>query len=420
MTVFWLLAASMTLVALLFVIPPLFRASRQLQLVDRDQLNTAVIKDQLAELKADLEAGKLEQDAYTAARHDLERELLDDLDANSLEQDSVTQSGRWIAGSLVVLVPAVSFFIYQQLGNTEILPRLAAGTQAPSSASAEQQRRSMEAMVEKLAARLSEKPDNLEGWIMLGRSYSIMKRFQEAANAYAQAYRLGGDQPELLTDYADVLIMASGGVFTDEAGELLKKALDIQPQNLKALWLMGHWKLQRDDYAGAISDWQRVVALLPPGSENLAQIEQQIEQARMVAAQQGVAVPVQQAEASPAQPVSSGGRIQVRVELDPKLRQKAADEDTVFIFARAVSGPKMPLAIVRKQVKNLPVTVTLDDSQAMTPAMVLSNFPEVTVGARISKTGQALPASGDLQGTLSPVSTGSGADVELTIDQVVP
>jgi cytochrome c-type biogenesis protein CcmH len=117
--------------------------------------------------------------------------------------------------------------------------------------------------------------------------------------------------------------------------------------------------------------------------------------------------------------VASGGSIQVHVALAPALAAKASPDDTVFIFARAVQGPRMPLAIVRKRVADLPADVTLDDSMAMSPAMVLSKFAEVTVGARVSKSGQAMPSSGDLQGAVSPVKT-DGAEVAVTIDQVVP
>jgi cytochrome c-type biogenesis protein CcmH len=425
MTTFWMLAVAMTAVALAFTIPPLFRSSREYQ-VDRNQLNTEVVKDQLKELRADLENGKLDKEAYQAARLDLERELLNDLDENPTAAERAPRSGRWLAGVLLIFIPGMAYLTYQLLGVPRIIPALAKSQSAvtqtqQASRGAEQQEHSMEEMVARLAERMREQPDNAEGWALLARSYLSMKRYQEAADAYAEAYRLRQDSAGLITDYADVLITTSGGQFTDQVGVLLDEALALEPDNVKALWLQGHWKYRRGDYQGAIGNWQRVANLLPPGDENVAAINEQIEQAKSVLAEKGVVVAADEAApASPQPPPGGDSQIRVTVSLDPALSQRTAAEDTVFIFARAAQGPKMPLAIVRKQVKDLPITVTLDDSLAMSPAMVLSKFPQVTVGARISKSGQAMPQSGDLQGTVTPVSTGGDASIELNIDSAIP
>ena len=425
MTTFWMLAVSMTAIALVFTIPPLFSNRRVAQL-DRNELNVEVIKDQLKELRADLDNGKLDKQAYQAARQDLERELLNDLDEQAGTETAVVRSGRWIAGVLLVFIPALAYVTYQQLGAPGIMKALANLPAAQTQkASTTQQQHSVEEMVVKLAQRMREQPDNVEGWIMLGRSYASMKRYQDATKAYARAYALADDNAGLITDYADALVTASGGDFTDEAGELLNKALALQPDNAKALWLLGHWKYQRADYQGAIDSWQRVAGLLPPGDKNAVVINQQIQQAKNALAEKGVVLaaaedsPADSAPADNQAPVS-GNQIRVTVSLDPALTQQAAADDTVFVFARAAQGPKMPLAIVRKQVRDLPVTVTLDDSLAMTPAMVLSNFPQVTVGARISKSGQAMPQSGDLQGTVTPVASQGEQSVDLLINSTVP
>jgi len=423
MTTFWMLAVSMTAIALVFTIPPLFSSGREPRL-DRNQLNAEVIKDQLRELRADLETGKLDQQAYQAARQDLERELLNDLDDDSGAPTPATRSGRWIAGILLVFIPALAFFSYQQLGAPGIMPRLAAhvpGTQPAGNAT--QQQHSIEEMVVKLEQRMREQPKNVEGWMMLGRSYASMKRFKDATAAYENAYRLEDDNATLIADYVDVLVTAHGGEFTDQAGELLTRAVTLQPRNAKALWLFGHWENQRADYQGAIDSWQRVAELLPPGDKNIAVINQQIRQAKNLMAEKGIVLAAEESEAAPADneaPVSGGSQIRVNVSLDPALTEQAAADDTVFVFARAAQGPKMPLAIVRKLVKDLPVTVTLDDSLAMSPAMVLSKFPEVTVGARVSKSGQAMPQSGDLQGTVTPVASKGDQTVDLTINTTVP
>jgi cytochrome c-type biogenesis protein CcmH len=281
---------------------------------------------------------------------------------------------------------------------------------------------SLEGMVNALAARLQDKPDDLRGWILLARSYESLNRYADALVAYGNARRLSGDNPELLADYADALVMANGGRFNDEAAGLLQKAVEAQPDNVKALWLMGHWKNQQGSYTEALTYWQRAAALLPAGSEDTTVIAQQISQVqqRLGITPAAPAPTVAAATTGGGAPAAAGHAISVTVALDPTLAAQAAPESTVFIYARAVQGPRMPLAIIRRQVKDLPVTVTLDDSLAMSPAMTLSNFDQVTVGARVSASGNAMPQSGDLEGSQSPVSVASPGSVAITIDRKVP
>ncbi|MDH3559402.1 MAG: c-type cytochrome biogenesis protein CcmI [Gammaproteobacteria bacterium] len=422
MTIFWGLAGIMVMVALLFTLPWILRSSKPLD-TDLDALNTEVIKTQLAELEADLNNGRIDQTQYLAARQDLERELLVDLSGPSAGNAEVkVRGGRWAALVLMVLIPGVTIGLYHYIGTQEIIPLLAKGGAAPARMPT-QGAHSLEEMVERLAERLRQEPDNAEGWAMLARSYTSLERFGDAAVAYAKAHQLAGDQAGLLADYADALVMANGREFTDQAGALLMKALETEPGNVKALWLTGHWKNQQGDYAEAIRYWQRAAEQLTPGGEDALVIAQQISQARERLAP-GVVVeaPTPRQEAATVTPAVAAAdkAISVSVTLDPQVAAGAAAQDTVFIFARAVSGPRMPLAIVRKQVSDLPVTVTLDDSTAMAPSMKLSNFDQVVVGARISKSGTAMPQSGDLQGLVAPVVPGAGQAIELNIDSRIP
>ncbi len=408
MTVFWLLAGVMAVLALAFIALPLLR-NKQHETIDRDQLNIAVIREQLAELEADMEAGKLDADAWEAARHDLERELLDAVGDDTDKGEGTAHSGRWLLALLVPGVPVLAVMIYLQLGVSDFQERAAQASAAQTRA-AGMSEHDVNRMLDKLAERLRAEPEHPEGWMLLGRTYTTLQRFDEAVEAYEQARKYGGDSPELLIDYADTLIAADGGNFSDKAGEMLRKALEQQPDNPKGLWLIGHWYYQRGDFRSALDAWQRVAPMVQPGSENAMILQQQIQLAR---AKLGDAAPPE-----PAPPAAAGGSsIRVTVSLDPALRDSASPDDTVFIFARAVSGPRMPLAIVRKQVRDLPVTVTLDDSMSMTPAMTLSRFPQVVVGARISRTGQAMAAAGDLQGMKSPVPT--HGDKDATVDIVI-
>jgi cytochrome c-type biogenesis protein CcmH len=418
MSVFWMLAGLLVLVSMLFVVPPLLRKPR-LRGVQRDALNVQVIRDQLAELRADLEAGRLDQTAYAAARRDVERELLDDVKSQPGEPLADASGGRWLAIVLVLLVPAMAVTLYQRIGTESAIERLAAGDAGVAAKPSGQH--SLETMVERLAERMQKEPDNVEGWALLGRSYVALNRSSDAVAAYQHALQLSPDDPEILSSYADVLVMAHNGDFTDEVGQLLDKALAADPEYPKALWLRGHWKFRHADYNGAISDWRAVMAQLPPNDQNLPTIQEQINVAltRLGQPVEEITPAAQQQAGAAAAVPAGGGSIRVHVALDPALAAKASPDDTLFIFARAVQGPRMPLAIVRKRVADLPVDVTLTDSMAMSPAMVLSKFAEVTVGARVSKSGQAMPSSGDLEGAVSPVKT-DGAEVTVKIAEVVP
>jgi cytochrome c-type biogenesis protein CcmH len=426
MTVFWSLAAVMVMVALLFLLPPLLR-SRKLSAISRDDLNTEIIKSQFAELDADLAAGKLDQTQYASARSDLEQELLYDLKTDGPAQHE-PRSGRWATLLIIPLLPLCAVLLYQQIGSVELIDRLQQSrtmqSQSPPQA-ATKPTASIDEMVARLAARLQEQPDDLKGWVMLARSYTILKRYGEAEAAYENVLRLGGENADLLADYADAMVMTNGGRFTDRSGALLTQALELDPDNLKGLWLAGHWKNQTGAPAEALAYWQQAAAQLPAGSEDAAVIAQQISRVQAQLGITGEPPPVVATVAADtgstaATSSASGATLNVEVALAPELAATAAAEDTVFIFARATQGPRMPLAIVRKQVKDLPVTVTLDDSQAMMPAMKLSNFEQVAVGARVSKTGNAMPQSGDLQGVIASVSTHATEKIQITISSKVP
>ena len=423
MTLFWSLAAMMLAVALLFTLPVIMR-SKYLAANEEDAINVELIRTQLDELKADLAAGRLDEAQYEAARADLERELLADLSGESAGNGAQkVRGGRWALLLLAILIPGMTLGLYQLIGTKQIIPLLAGGAPVPprQAAAGPTEGHSLEEMVAKLAARLQEQPDNAEGWVMLARSYTSLRRFGDAAVAYERAHQLLGNNAALLADYADALVMANNMQFTDQAGGLLMQALEMEPANVKALWLAGLWKSQQGDNAAAVGYWERAAELLPPGGEDAVVIAGQIRQARaqLKPGEVAKAPPVPQ-DTAPADDSAAGKSVDVGVRLDPALADAAAPTDTVFIFARAVSGPRMPLAIVRKQVSDLPLIVTLDDTTAMAPAMKLSNFDQVAIGARVSKSGNAMPQSGDLQGLVAPVTPGAGLTVELTIDSRIP
>ena len=422
MTVFWSLAAVMLMVALLFVLPPLMR-KRTVSAVTRDDLNTKVIQEQFAELDADMAVGKLDKAQYDAARKDIERELLYDLaSADSAQTPTPERSGRWLVLLLIPALPLCAILLYQLMGTGELIDILQQTKTAQSEPVNKQSEPagSLDVMAAQLAERLRSEPDDLQGWIMMAKTYNILRRPEDAARAYENVFRLGGDNdPDILANYVDSSTTVNGGEFTDQGGELLLRALELDPDHLKALWLSGHWKNQSGKYEEAIRYWQMAAQQLPAGSEDATVIAQQISNAQSHLGTSDTAI-----AATTVDPAAGNSGIQVsltiHVTLDPALNAAVTPEDTVFIFARATQGSRMPLAIVRKQVKDLPVTVTLDDSLAMTPQMVLSRFENVTIGARVSKSGGAMPQSGDLQGMVSPIATQTTDTVQITIGSKVP
>ncbi|MFC5520181.1 c-type cytochrome biogenesis protein CcmI/CycH [Polaromonas jejuensis] len=270
------------------------------------------------------------------------------------------------------------------------------------------------AMTDKLAARLEAQPQDAEGWGMLARSYTVLGRHAEALNAYRRAVALRADHAQLLADYADALAVINDRSLAGEPMKWVDKALKLDPRNLKALSLAGTDAFNRKDYAGAVRHWEQVVAFGPGDSDLVLQAQSSLVQARELGR-----LAASQAAAAGQPPLAPPGKtVSGTVFLSPALGRQAAPEDTVFIFARAADGRGMPLAILRKKVKDLPLHFTLDDSLSMSPVARLSGATSVVIGARISKTGEAMPQKGDLSGEAGPVNLGATA-LKVEISKIV-
>jgi cytochrome c-type biogenesis protein CcmH len=250
-------------------------------------------------------------------------------------------------------------------------------------------------MVLRLAEKMKAKPNDAQGWLILGRSYKALEQYPQAADAFANAYRLLGNQAEVMLLYADALAYVNNRNLAGKPSELVYKALALEPDNLNALWLGGMAKAQEGDAPAALKLWKKLEATLPPGSDS----QQEIKNLLSSLAKDTSPGQVQK---EPEAKVSNF-TLSVQVSLAPKLQKATAAEDTVFIYAQALSGPKMPLAIVRKHVSDLPLVVSLNDSMAMMPNMKLSNFASVKLLARISKSGNAMTQPNDLIGIIEQV-----------------
>ena len=396
------------------------------------------LKDQLRQLNEMIRVGELQGDAARKARDTLEAEVL----AAVLRRDAVfaplaataRPSRRLIAG-LVAFVLVVGGAGYAWLGNREGL-LVSPGVQAPvdsSGASHELGAGQIEMMAEQLAGRLKEHPDDARGWSMLGRTYSVLGQFPQAKEAYRRLIDLRPQDAQAYADYADASAMANGGKLEGEPEKMIERALQLDLDNAKALSLAGTLALRRGDAALAASHWERALRGVEPTSDMANQIQAALNEARQRSGPAPLAASSAppQAGAADARTSTSGiatavaggaaaraPSVKVHVSVSTALRARAAPDDTVFVYARAVQGPKAPLAIQRLRVRDLPLIVTLDDATSMSPALRLSTATEVVIGARISKAGAALAQPGDLQG-LSPAVAVGTHDVRVEISEVV-
>lgn len=427
MTLFWIVAVCLIAAALLFVVPPLFQRKARAE-VERAALNVAIYKNQLQELEDDLANGDVSQEHYDGSREEIERRLLEDTAiAESGQRDGSKGLNVGVAAVTAVAVPVLAVFLYFDLGTPEAMDpqQRMAQTQTSPHGDETNMAQQIEMMVGRLAERLRENPQDIEGWVMLGRSMSVLGRFDEAVLAYENAMQFAGEDPNVLTDYADALAMAGDQSLDGRPTELLRKALSIDPNNQKALWLMGTGLFERGDFAGAIEHWSHLLEQLPSGSEDADVMRANIQEAesyreRQLAGEFGPAPETQSLpETAAAAPTVAEARVAGRVSIAAGLESQMSPGDTLFVFARAVDGPPMPLAIVRTTAAELPLEFTLDQAMAMMPGMSLATVDRVMIGARISSSGNAMPQSGDLQGTTGPVAVGSEG-LEVVIDSVVP
>jgi cytochrome c-type biogenesis protein CcmH len=418
MTSFWIVAAAMVAVALAFLAPTLLGRKR-LSSQDRSDQNVQIARERLNELESEFGRGALSEADYERARQELELALLNDVgdELPTTEKDQLTASPITLA-ILIVLVPLFTILLYLDIGKPEILQTAAKSAPtapSPHGSTADQAAPSIDELLGRLEEKLKANPNDAQGWYMLGRSYMSLGRYAEAVTALGRAYELAGDQPTVMLSYADALAMSQGGKISGKAFELIKKALALSPKDPTALWLAGLGYQEQGDYERAVGYWRQLEPMMADNPESLSEVRRLIANAEQ---QLGYSVKSEPVEITPA-PTSSVA-ITVQVDISPTLRDKASPNDTVFIFARAASGPPMPLAVVRKLVSDLPIAVTLDDSMAMMPQMKLSSFTDVNIGARISKTGNAMPQSGDLKSADTPINTAKDKTVTLSIDSIVP
>ncbi|MES9845849.1 MAG: c-type cytochrome biogenesis protein CcmI [Candidatus Sedimenticola sp. PURPLELP] len=416
MITFWIIAALLILVALVLVAPSLLR-SHQTLTQDRNQQNVVIAQERLSEIEADLANNVIDQDQFDQTKRELEQALLLDLsdDESSEPVEAAKGPGRYAIGALAVIVPVMAVSLYLALGMPQMMeeggsPAAVAGHQATGQGSDLQ---SVEQMVNSLVERLNNNPEDAEGWYMLGRTQMVMKEYSKAVTAFETVYKLVGDEPVIMLALADAESMARQGDMSGRPSELIRKAVQLSPEDPTALWLAGMVEQKAGNLEMALKHFQSLEPKLSGEPASQAKIQGLI---AAVTEEMGGAPKETAAAESP----SSTASVKVRIVLAPEFATQVSPDESVFIYAKALQGPRMPLAASRHKVKDLPLELALDDSTAMMPQMRISNFSEVTVGARVSRSGNAIAQAGDLVGEISPVSVAGSGVTEIVINSRKP
>ena len=379
------------------------------------QANAAVYRDQMAELDREFVMGNLNYEELKAARDELSQRLLADVSNEEVAAAAATTQASapvvwrkpWVSIALLVfVVPVTSMLMYSVLGNPVALDPMS--HQQGSNGSAEVTPEKLNEMAVALTRRLQDEPTSMEGWVMLGRVQRALGRFDEAAEALGKALTLSRDD-NLLIERAEVLAQKSGGSFAGEPWLIIQRVLTADPHHLNALFLAGSASYAEMNFQTALRYWERAREVVPADSPDAPELDRAIAEARN---KLGLpAIPPRAAMATDAKvsPKAESTTVSIsgRVSLVKELKGLVAPTDTVFVYATAVSGSRMPIAIVRTTADKLPFDFVLDDSTAMNPSVKLSGMDEVTVRVRISKSGQATAQAGDYGVSLTPVKPGS-------------
>ncbi|WP_095119919.1 c-type cytochrome biogenesis protein CcmI [Pseudomonas sp. Irchel s3f10] len=393
---FWLAAGLLLLVALSFLLIPVLRERRAQREEDRTALNVALYQERVAELQSQQAEGVLDAAQMDSGRAEAARELL--ADTEGVAAPRISKLGKPLPLLAAVLVPVLGLGLYLHFGAADKVELTREFAQAPQS---------MEEMTQRLERAVAAQPDSAEGLYFLGRTYMAQERPADAAKMFERAANLAGRQPELLGQWAQAQYFADGKKWSTKIQALTDEALKADPKEVTSLGLLGIAAFEGERYQEAIDYWNRLLAQLPPEDNSRAALQGGIKRAAERLEASGGKV----AEAPVA---AKAALLKVNVDLSSELRSKVQPGDSVFIFARATSGPPAPLAAKRLTVADLPVTVELGDADAMMPQLKLSNFPEVQLVARISRAGQ--PTAGEWVGRSGPLASSTTALQKLTID----
>lgn len=400
MTLFWLLIFSLTILALGFILIPLLRISRRNQ-INPTKLQISLYREQLQNLKIQFKKNEISAGDFKQSKQELEGSLLDH--ANEMSSPLQIRSSYTTALLFIFLFPAIALLFYLHWGNSAALSQWLYVKQHKAQINAEITKLgSTQNIIKAMQARLQQEPSSIKGWYLLGKLYFSQRQFSNAASAFAKAYVLQPNNPEIMQYYAESLFFNNQAQLNTQIKGLLNKVLVLQPMNPDAINLYAIGSYRAGDYQNAVTYWEKLLPLFPLDSTDGKTLLMMIAQAQKHLS--AVALPI---------------KISIKVILAEKLIAAVNPDETLFIYAKAVSGPVMPLAVIRKQVKDLPLVTLLTPADAMVSAVTLANFQQVKVFARISKSGQVMPQAGDLQGESGIIDVRQKRPVVVVINQIM-
>jgi cytochrome c-type biogenesis protein CcmH len=401
---FWIIVIALLALALVILLVPLIRSSRAQQGDQRQQQNIQIAREQKQQLEAQLADGEIDQAAYDSAFLDLQTSLALELDSG--EADSEKSRGKWMAIVVLLAIPLSSVALYLVYGEYRVIenPQLAEAVPRQPTATAPQM--SLDEMVVAIKEKLRASPEDAEGWFMLGRALMGKQQYNEAVTAFQRSNDLIGDEPGILFALADALAMQNDGNLLGEPEALVKRGLELAPRFPNGLWLAGMAAEQREDYKAAHVYWTQLLPLIADNPGSVREIK-------------GLIAMLEEREPELASMVSTGASLNLLVDISADLKSRSGPGAAVFVYAKAMQGPPMPLAVKKLQLSDLPVTLTLSDDDAMMPTLKLSTFDQVIVGARVSSSGKPVAQAGDFYTEIEAVdSKNPPAQITLTIDQV--
>ncbi len=416
MLVFFLIAVVLTLVVLALLLPSLARQRQQSEIVDRRQVNVSIAKAQLAELEQKLVDGELPSKDFDDERLRLEKDLAADLEAAPVEH---LDRGRWMIWPVSVVLPVLAGALYLTVGTPDAIdPANRVPVANQSQQTTGQAAPDLNEVVRRIEEQLVEEPENATGWFMLGRARMALGQFQPAIDDFRKSYSLDNSNPEVMVRLAGALATDQGGSLIGEPETLLSAALELQPENPQALWLFGIAQSEAGEFAAAIESWNKVKPAIAGDVQTQRELQQLIDDAqRSLTAQAKDTTASVESAGSSATPADAG--LTISVSLKEGVAGELPPGAVVYVYARASTGPPMPLAVARKTLGDIPFTVVLTDADAMMPQMKLSAFDQVDVGARISLDGTAIAKPGDIFGEVTEIDSGRAETLSIEISDIV-
>jgi len=406
---FWVFVIALLALALVILLLPLLRAARVQQDDQRQQQNIQIAREKKQQLEAQLADGEIDQAGFDGAYQDLQTALA--LELNRDQQQDQKAPGKWMALVVMLTIPAASVALYLLFGEYRVIenPELVRAAPQQQQADAAPQM-TLEEMEVAIKERLRENPEDVEGWFMLGRTMMAKKQYDAAVTAFQRSNDLLENEPGIMFALADALAMQDNGNLQGEPEALVQRGLKLAPRFPNGLWLAGMAAEQRQDYKSAHRYWTQLLPLIADNPTSTREIK-------------GLLITLEERDpelvTATAAGSSAGGSLSLVVDISPQLKAKAKPGDAVFVYAKAMQGPPMPLAVKKLTLADLPVTLTLSDADAMMPAMKLSGFQQVIVGARVSTSGNPVAQAGDFYTEIGSIdSANPPSEISLTIDQI--